>query len=412
MAVDNATVIRFKTSTAPFIQHTLTIRNDTRVSLIRPYLAQHYGFEIRVLSHRGRILKDAQSVEDWRASDGDFVAVIRGAPIKPAISAAVAPAMVTLNRPPWIVLPPAVSVTHTTSAPVVHAVLPERLQTPVEKQMETRPIVATSHGLALDEEQIVHLTSMGFPRATVIHALQTAFGNTERAVQYLTTPESMPQPETIRPSRLEHLSLADTLFSADARPPVARILFGEHNGRWGASRQQQLLRHLPLEQKSTNPASTTRLFPIATSQNAMPCSSATLSTPTSLPVAAAHTTSSSSATLTTSSSAATRTISSTAAAPAYVMPDVKTSDVKMQNLNTSSPSSIHVVSDGNAASGARMDNPTVQTSDPEDSATVAARDLRLLESIGFAPDKALDAYIMAGGVFDDALILLATLEVS
>eukprot|EP00039_Didymoeca_costata_P001262 m.51117 g.51117 ORF g.51117 m.51117 type:complete len:324 (+) comp10710_c1_seq1:129-1100(+) len=120
------------------------------------------------LIHSGKILKDTITIAECNIKETDFLVVMGKAKTATPAAAKPAPAPATAEATP------APTTTATPAPPADGAAVPNS---------------APSNGTP---EQIAALTSMGFGEEQAREALRAAFGNQDRAVEYLTNPSTMP----------------------------------------------------------------------------------------------------------------------------------------------------------------------------------------------------------------------------
>lgn len=140
-----------------------------RIASLRP----EFPADLLKLLHAGKVLEDGTSISEYCIKPGGFVVVMVGKPKAPvaasAGSGASAPgsdtqAVCALGSPPPTVQPPPGS----SSAPIA-------------------AVVSAPAGSASNDSTVAQLCEMGFPRGQVEHCLRAAFGNPDRAVEYLMT---------------------------------------------------------------------------------------------------------------------------------------------------------------------------------------------------------------------------------
>lgn len=142
------------------------------------------------LIFQGRVLTDAILLSSLCIKEHDFMVLMKP---KPAVVAAAVAAAAATHVPPPV------------DAPAPAAPLPA--------PAPPGPAPATGdavNSITLDDSVIDSLCDMGFPRAQVLAALAAAFGNAERAVQYLFEPSTMPNSSLALPAQVTPAPLAAT----------------------------------------------------------------------------------------------------------------------------------------------------------------------------------------------------------
>lgn len=132
------------------------------------------------LIFQGRILVDEKTVGDYPISESNFLVVMTQKPktAAPATAPAVASTAAPAEAPPAASAAAEATSTLSETEPAAPVVAPASAP-PTE-----------AHLLALSGvrmENVEQLCAMGFPRPEVIRCLRAAFGNADRAVEYLTT---------------------------------------------------------------------------------------------------------------------------------------------------------------------------------------------------------------------------------
>ncbi|KNC86944.1 hypothetical protein SARC_00895 [Sphaeroforma arctica JP610] len=125
--------------------------------------------EQQKLIHSGKILMNDNTLASYNIKEGDFVVVMVNGPKKTAAS------------------------------PAAKASSPTPVAAPTQSESSPAPPpAATPASTNLDEATITRLSDMGFPREACIQALNAAFGNGDRAVEYLMSgiPEQPEAPES------------------------------------------------------------------------------------------------------------------------------------------------------------------------------------------------------------------------
>eukprot|EP00729_Bicosta_minor_P009992 gene9992-23648_t len=168
----------------------------------------------------GKILKDTQTVAECAIKETDFL-VIMGKP-KPAAPAPAAAAAAATPAPaaaaPAADAPPpaaAAAAAATDTPPAAAAAAPAAASADAAPSMGT-------------PEQIAELESMGFPRSQAEAALRAAFGNQQRATEYLLNPESMPQASSAPPPAAAADGSASMDSTADDPATTASGASGDH----------------------------------------------------------------------------------------------------------------------------------------------------------------------------------------
>ena len=172
----------------------------------------------------GKILKDNQTVAECAIKETDFL-VIMGKP-KPAATATPAPAA-KADAPPSAAA--ATPTSPATDAP------PAAPAAPAAALVDAAPSMGTP-------EQLAELESMGFPRSQAEAALRAAFGNQQRATEYLLNPESMPQASSTSAAAPTAESAASMDSTAD--DPATMDSSGASGDRPTLSESSPLYRYL------------------------------------------------------------------------------------------------------------------------------------------------------------------------
>lgn len=181
------------------------------------------GEELRLL-HKGKFLKDNQIIKEIGFADADFVAVV--AKKKPAAPGAAAPSATPAAAPdpsdPVAVMLAAAQAGGYAAPAAAAAPAPAGNVVP-----------SGQVGSAPDEAVLTQLCSMGFERPQAIQALQAAFGNPDRAVEYLFNgiPATEPAAEPAAPQQSSgpgsvHTMLGAQLLTKTGLKPTAEALQG------------------------------------------------------------------------------------------------------------------------------------------------------------------------------------------
>lgn len=159
------------------------------------------------LIFQGRVLLDHTVLASLSIKDTDFMVLMKPKP--PAVAAAAAAAVASHVPPPMDeqVLVPA-------PAP----------SPPPQPAPEPAPQPAVG-GAGADEAVVAALCDMGFPRDQVLMALTAAFGNADRAVQYLFDPATMPAPQAAAPAPPSAPAPSPSPAAASPAQPAAGAAF-------------------------------------------------------------------------------------------------------------------------------------------------------------------------------------------
>eukprot|EP00047_Mylnosiga_fluctuans_P001863 m.222203 g.222203 ORF g.222203 m.222203 type:complete len:347 (+) comp10729_c0_seq1:4317-5357(+) len=194
---------------------TLDVEAETTVGQLKQRLEKEQGEEYNAaglkLIHAGKILSDdQQTIGQCNIKETEFIVVMTSKPkagaAKPAPAAAAAPPTPAQAAPPAT---PAVTSTPATAPPA--------------PAHPSAPAAAPSDGLTVNpsEETIAQLIEMGFVRDDVVAALRAAFGNRDRAVEYLSTGSIPMQTEASAPVPATPLAPAAAPAAPAASAPAA-----------------------------------------------------------------------------------------------------------------------------------------------------------------------------------------------
>lgn len=142
------------------------IEPDDKVEELKKRIAQvksEFPAELQKLIYSGKILADGQAIKEYNIKPGEFV-VVMVAKAKPAN-------------------PPASQAQAAAPQPAGGA-SPEPAAPPAATPAQVAP-AAVAAAPALNEATVQQLCDMGFPRGDVERCLRAAFGNPDRAVEYL-----------------------------------------------------------------------------------------------------------------------------------------------------------------------------------------------------------------------------------
>lgn len=168
------------------------------IGSIKQRMANDYELASLRLCHKGKVLDDSKSIQDLGFNDGE-VLIIAGKKAKPAAAAAATPAPAPAPAAP-ATSAPAQANEQTPAQPAQQASpaqepAPQQASaqqsTPAPAEQAQAPPAPTGDDAlppGVDASQVELIMSMGFPdRPAVIHALRCAYGNGDRAVEYLCT---------------------------------------------------------------------------------------------------------------------------------------------------------------------------------------------------------------------------------
>lgn len=142
------------------------IEPDDKVEELKKRIAQaksEFPVELQKLIYSGKILADGQAIKEYNIKPGEFVVV-----------------MVTKTKP---ANPPA-SQTQAAAPQLAGGAPQEPAAPPAAAPTQVAP-AAVATAPALNEATVQQLCDMGFPRGDVERCLRAAFGNPDRAVEYL-----------------------------------------------------------------------------------------------------------------------------------------------------------------------------------------------------------------------------------
>lgn len=164
---------------------------QTTVAALKEQIKEKNGHEVdtQKMIHRGKHLDDTKNLEELNIKDGDLIILMiqkkvvqkapeptpAPAPVQPTPTAPVGQPPSQATRPP---VSPALN-----RPPVGGQTTPQ--QPPAELQEPLDPNNEIVHGMQHMEEEIQELMLMGFDREKIKQALQAAFFNKERAIEYL-----------------------------------------------------------------------------------------------------------------------------------------------------------------------------------------------------------------------------------
>ncbi|KAG8461596.1 hypothetical protein KFE25_001200 [Diacronema lutheri] len=156
--------MKIKVKTVKGEQYEIEVEPTDKISAVKSTIEKTHSLGTAAsmkLIYTGKILNDESSVAECSISDNDFLVLMITKPKAPPKETAAAPT-------------PAAQ---TPAAPAPAA------PTPAAARPAAAPLPAMLGGGS--EEHIKQLTDMGFERSQAVAALQAAFGNADRAVEYL-----------------------------------------------------------------------------------------------------------------------------------------------------------------------------------------------------------------------------------
>jgi UV excision repair protein RAD23 len=170
------------------------VNEQTKISYLKEKVQEKFGHEpdCQKLIHRGKHLDENKTISEAEIKDGDAIIMMVQ---KKAVQKAPEPIPAPVPAPT-----PTTAQTQTSPAPVGgQSVIPPHLrpnfggqpnqpQQPAQPAQPQEPLDPNNeivHGMQHIEEDVIELMSMGFERDQVKTALQAAFFNKDRAVEYL-----------------------------------------------------------------------------------------------------------------------------------------------------------------------------------------------------------------------------------
>ncbi|OQR93090.1 hypothetical protein ACHHYP_02937 [Achlya hypogyna] len=160
---------------------------DTVLSVKQKIEAQNgSAVDLQKLIHAGKVLKDESPLSEYNIKENDFLVVMVTKP-KPAKKAAAAPAAAPAATPAAAPVAAPVATPVATPAPTP-AASSTPAATAAAQPAASTPAAPAGAGIVVGEAlsaTIQQLCDMGFPENEVRLALQAAFNNPDRAVEYL-----------------------------------------------------------------------------------------------------------------------------------------------------------------------------------------------------------------------------------
>lgn len=159
----------------------------TTVAALKEQIKEKNGHEVdtQKMIHRGKHLDDTKNLEELNIKDGDLIILMIQKKVvqkPPEPTPAPAPVQPTTTQAPTQTRTPPVNPPQ--SQPPVSG-QPTTQQPPAQPQEPLDPNNEIVHGMQHMEEEIQELMLMGFDRDKIKQALQAAFFNKERAIEYL-----------------------------------------------------------------------------------------------------------------------------------------------------------------------------------------------------------------------------------
>lgn len=167
------------------------VTEQTKISYLKEKVHEKFGHEqdSQKLIHRGKHLDDNKTIAEAEIKDGDAIIMMVQ---KKAVQKAPEPTPPTTPTPtatqPTGQTQPTLSGTQSVIPPHLRPNLggqPAQPAQPAQPQEPLDPSNEIVHGMQHIDEEITELMSMGFERDQVKAALQAAFFNKDRAVEYL-----------------------------------------------------------------------------------------------------------------------------------------------------------------------------------------------------------------------------------